>query len=176
MATDDLVEIVRARQLGAEERDLALERPTLEGASGQRQELVILERFGQIVEGAELHGGDRGAHGLHGCDENHLDALVEGLDALEHLDAVHPGQSDVEEHEVDRGGAHDLERARAIGRVDEVVVVLEDQPERLADTEIVIDDQDDGARHSRTLAPIAATPTATSADRRRRAQCSVSEP
>src|SRR5213594_370725 len=158
MPTDDLVEDVRARQLGAQECDLALERPALEGAARQRQDLVLLEGLGQIVEGAELHGGHRGANGLHGGNEDHLDAFVEGLDALEHLDAVHPGQADVEEDEVDGGGAHDVERAGAVWHVDDVVVILENQPERLPNAGVVVDDEDDWARHSRTLAPISVRP------------------
>ena len=164
MPTDDLVEVVRARQLGAQECDLALERPALEGASRKRQELVLLEGLGQIVEGAELHGGHCGAHGLHGGDEDHLDALVERLDALEHLDTVHPGQSDVEQDEVDRGGPDDVERAGAVGHVDDFVVVLEDQPKRLPNAWVVIDDEDDGARHARTLAPISLTQMSSNRD------------
>ena len=38
---------------------------------------------------------------LHGGDQDDLQLLVERLDALEHLDAVHPRQPDVEEHQVD---------------------------------------------------------------------------
>src|SRR5262245_17381743 len=91
MPADDLVEIVGACQLGAQERDLTFEGAALEGAARERQELVLLERLGQVVEGAELHGGDRRAYGLHGGHEDHFDALVDGLDALEHLDAVHAG-------------------------------------------------------------------------------------
>src|SRR5262249_62256773 len=39
MPPDDLLEIVRALELGAQERDLALERPALEGAAREGQEL-----------------------------------------------------------------------------------------------------------------------------------------
>ena len=171
MAPDDLVEIVGAGQLGAKERDFALERAPLEGATRQGQELVLLEGLGQIVEGAELHGGHRGPHRFHGRDENHFDALVESLDALEDLDPVHPGQADVEEYQIDCRGADDVEGARTVGHVDDVIVVFEDQPERLPDAGVVIYDEDDGARHPRTLAPIPAalaaawSPTAASRQR-----------
>jgi hypothetical protein len=33
-------------------------------------------------------------------------------------------------------------------------VIFENQPERLPNAGVVIDNEDDGARHSRTLAPI----------------------
>jgi hypothetical protein len=41
-------------------------------------------------------------------------------------------------------------------------VVLEDQPKRLPDAGVVIYDEDDGARHAGTLAPIPAALAATS--------------
>jgi hypothetical protein len=91
MPADDFVEIVRPRQLGAKHFDLPLERAPFERPARQREELVLLERLGQIVEGAELHGRDRGPHRLHGGDQDYLDTFVDGFDALKHLDAVHPG-------------------------------------------------------------------------------------
>ena len=50
--------------------------------------------------------------GLDGGDQHDLELLVDGLDALEHLDAVHAGQPDVEQHEVDLAGADDVEGLR----------------------------------------------------------------
>jgi hypothetical protein len=40
-------------------------------------------------------------------------------------------------------------------------VVFENQPERLPDAGIVVDDEDDGARHAGTLASIPALPVAS---------------
>ena len=156
VAADDLVAIVRPLELGAKERDLALERPPLERAASERQQLFLLERLREVVERAELHGGHRGPHGLDGGDQDDLDPFVDRLDALEHFDPVHAGQSDVEQHEVDLGSAGHIERPRAVRDVEHVVVIFENQPERLSDAGVVVNDQDDRARHPRTLAPIAA--------------------
>ena len=73
---DDLVEIMPPGQLGAEERDLALERPPFERPTREGQELVLLEGLGQVIEGAELHGRHGRSHRLHGRDEDHLDPFV----------------------------------------------------------------------------------------------------
>jgi hypothetical protein len=151
---DDLVEIMPPGQLGAEERNLALERPSFERPAREGQELVLLEGLGQVIEGAELHGRHGSPHRLHGRDEDYLDPFVERLDALEHFDPVHPGHPDVEQYEVHLGSTDDIERARAVRNVDHVVVVLEDQPERLPDSGVVVNDENRGPRHSRTLAPI----------------------
>src|SRR5947207_3429363 len=78
-------------------------------APDERVQMVLLEGLGEVVEGAELHGGHGRAHGLHGGDEDHLHRLVDGLDALEDLDAVHAGQADVEQHQVDLRGAQHVE-------------------------------------------------------------------
>ena len=154
MLADDLVEVVRSRQLGAEERDLSLERPPLERPARERQELVLLEGLGQVVESAELHGGHGGPDRLHRRDQDHLDAFVNGLHPLEDLDPVHSGEPDVEQHEVHRRGPDEFERAGTVGDVDDVVVVLEDQSKRLPDTRVVVDDENHRARHAGTLAPI----------------------
>jgi len=136
-----------ARELATQEGHLALQRALLHRAAHEREQLLVLERLGQVIEGAELHGGDGGAHGLHRGDEDHLDAVVEGLDALEHLDAVHLGQSDVEQHDVDVVGAHDVQRARAVGHVEHVVILVENQAERLSDALLVVHHQRHGAQH-----------------------------
>ena len=141
---DQLVEVVLPRQLRAEERHFALQRALLERAPHQREQIVLVEGLGQVVEGAQLHRVDGGADGLDRGDQDHLDAVVHGFDALEHFDAVHLGKADVEKHEVHRAGAEPVERLLAVGGLEQVVLVLQDEPERLADSGIVIHDQDDG--------------------------------
>ena len=55
-------------------------------------------------------------------------------------------QPDVEQHEIDLGGAHDVERARSVGDVDHLVGVLEDEPEGFAHAGFVVDDETDGTK------------------------------
>src|SRR5207249_875513 len=54
-------------------------------------------------------------------------------------------QPDVEQDQIDLRGAQDVEGGRTVGDVDDLVVVVEDQPERLPQTGLVVDDEDDGA-------------------------------
>ena len=108
----------RGRARASSERRSATSRSSvraLERPARERQELVLLEGLGQVVERAELHGGHGGPDRLHRRDQDHLDALVDGLDPLEDLDPVHAGQPDVEQHEVHRRGPDDFERAGTVG-------------------------------------------------------------
>ena len=129
MLAHDLLGVLGARALGAQEGHLALERAGVERAADELEELVLLEGLCQVVKGPELHRGHRGAHRLHRGDQDHLHAVVDRLHPLEDLDAVHVGQADVEQDEVHLGGAQGVERLRAVGDVEHVVVVLKDQPE-----------------------------------------------
>ena len=68
--------------------------------------------------------------------------LVERVQLAQHLEAVHPGHLDVEQHQV---GTLALDGGDALlpgRRADELVVlVLEDHPQRVADRGLVVDDQ-----------------------------------
>jgi hypothetical protein len=68
---------------------------------------------------------------------------VGGLDALEHFEPVHAGHLDVEEHKV-RWIALDQRKPLLAGRsADELVaLILERPPHRVADTRLIVDDQD----------------------------------
>ena len=99
---DQLVEVALPRQLRPEVDHLAVEGAPLERAADQGQDLVLVERLGHVVERAELHGGHRGADGLDGGHQDHLDVLVDRLDPLQDLDAVHARQPHVQEDEVHR--------------------------------------------------------------------------
>ena len=66
-------------------------------------------------------------------------------DLLEQAHAVHAGQADVEEHDVEIAGLHGRRRLRGIGRrLDFVAVLAEPMVERVADGELVVDNQDAG--------------------------------
>ena len=96
----------RARRAGIRPRARA---SACRAPADQREQLVLVERLGDVVEGAQLHRLDRGADGLHRGHQDDLQPLVDRLDPLEDLDAVHPGQADVEQDQVHVGTAHDVE-------------------------------------------------------------------
>src|SRR5262249_12854896 len=49
--TDDLVAVMTARQLATQERHLAFQRAFLDGAPHERQQLLVLEWLGEVIEG-----------------------------------------------------------------------------------------------------------------------------
>jgi hypothetical protein len=138
----ELVEVALALELRSEVDDLAIEGAPLEGAPDQGQDLVLVERLGQVVERPELHGGHRRADGLNGGHQDHFHVLVDRLDPLQDLDAVHAGEADIQEDQVHRRALDALDRLRSVLRLDELVLLLQDQPERLADPRVVVHDQD----------------------------------
>ena len=157
MAAHDLAELGTPRQLRPEEDHLALEGALLQCPAHDGEDLVILEGLGQIVERAELHRRHRRAHGLHGGDEDHLHLLVDGLDPLEDLDAVHSREADVEEDEVDFARSDDLDGLAPVDRFEQLVVVLQDEAEGLPQPVVVVDDEDDGPHRLRRLDPLGGT-------------------
>ena len=62
---------------------------------------------------------------------------------IQHVEAVHAGHLDVEEHEVGRLALGERQALLAGGGADEVVpFVFERHPQRVADGRFVVDDQD----------------------------------
>ena len=88
-------------------------------------------------------------------DDDDFGALGLGdlLDLLERLHAVQAGEPDVEEHDF-IGLACEFEEAffAAFDGVAGVAFVFQDAGERLADGGFVVDDEDSGGLHWRTLA------------------------
>ena len=150
-AAHQLVGVLLARQLGPEVDDLAAECPLLQRPADERQDLVFLEGLGDVVERPELHRRHRRAHRLDRGDEDDLHVLVEGLQLSEHVDAVRVGQPDVEEDDVHLGRAERLQRPGAVGGLEHLVVVVQDQAEGLAQPGVVVHDQDDGANAAVSL-------------------------
>ena len=139
------VHVLAPRELGPEHHHLALERALLEGAPDQQEHLLRVEGLGEVVEGSELHGDHGGLDRLHRRHQDHVEPVIERPDPLEHLESVDSRQSDVQEDEIDRAGPEHLERLRAVGDLQHVVLVLEDQTERLPHPRVVVHHEDDGA-------------------------------
>jgi hypothetical protein len=68
--------------------------------------------------------------------------LVERLDVLQRLEAVHAREPDVEEHHVDLVAAQRLEALGCVGGVEDVELLLEDQAARLAEALVIVHDED----------------------------------
>ena len=75
-----------------------------------------MKRLDEIVVGAELHRFHRAIHHVVGA-HHHDDARgIGSLDLAQNLDAVHPGQHDVEQHEIRFLIFKNLQRLFARGR------------------------------------------------------------
>ena len=142
----DPVEVTRPGKLGPKKHDLPFQRAPVERSTDHVQDFVLVERLGQVLEGAELHGGDRRTYGGDRGHEDDVELLIERLHPFQDFDAIHPGQADVEEDQIHVGGAHDVEGLETIGDIKDLVLVLQDHAERLAEAEVVVHDQNDGAQ------------------------------
>ena len=139
-APDDVFETEADTDLGAQRLDLTYQRRGLHGAFDDEQQLVDVKWFGDIVEGAELHGGDRGFHRLGGGKHDDLRGRRVFLDLLQDLEAVEARHQDVEQDDIERPLLDQLERLDARGSQEGLVAVLEHHPQGLADARLVVND------------------------------------
>ena len=106
------------------------------------QHPLARQRLLDEVERAGLGRFDGGADRAVAGDDHHRQRLVDRLDALQRLEAVHAGHLDVEEDEIGRlllGERHAFRPARRLEHV--VALVLEDHPHRPPDLRLVVYDQ-----------------------------------
>jgi hypothetical protein len=83
------------------------------------------------------------------AQDQHRRAGLGAADSLEHLQAVHVGQHQVQNHQVVIGGVGELERARAVGRgVHGVAGALQAPAQEVGDALFVLD-------HQESLTPVA---------------------
>ena len=139
MAPHQLVEAVRAVELGPQVVELALLAALLGRLAHEALQLVHVEGLGQVVVGARLHGVDRHAQVRIGGDEDDRDRLVDGQDLGQHPRAGLAGHPYVQQRHVDPAGAEDRQRGGAVGRFQHLELALEDQPQRFADARLVVD-------------------------------------
>ncbi len=101
-----------------------------------------VEGLAEVVVGAQAEAGDAvGIGPLGGGDEDGNRAAVAEL--LEDGLALHPGQHEVEDHEVRRLGVVRGEgRGAVTGLDDRVAVALQVEPEQGAELRLVLDDED----------------------------------
>jgi len=112
---DDVVEaVVALLQVLPERPVLGDEPPALDGVPQDEQDLVVLERFGDVVEGAALHGVDGGVDRRVGGDHDDGHVVVDLLQFVQDGKAVH-----ARHHHVDDGGVerHRAGQVEALGAV-----------------------------------------------------------
>ena len=149
---DDVGEAEALPELVLEPDVLVLEALALEGLlDGHEQELVVLERLLDVVEGADLHGRDGRLDRAVGRDDDDRDQGIDPLDPPQDLDAVHPRHEKVEEDDVEGLGGEFLQRLLARARdLDLVALRRQELGQDVVDDRLVVDDVDDAfAAHGR---------------------------
>src|SRR5205807_6654960 len=119
----------------------------LERLVERRHQLAHVERLGEVPKGRavdRLHGGGEG--GVTG-DENHLGLGGRRLDRLEEVEPRGVGKLQIDDGGLDRTRGQGFEAgAAAVGRPHNMALELQDVPERLARSRVVINNEDQAAR------------------------------
>ena len=146
MAAHELVEAVGAIELGAQVPQLALE-PALPGRlADQIQDLVHVPGLGQVVVRARLHGVHRHAQVRIRGDQDDRNGLVDREDSGQHLRPGFAGHPHVEQRHVHPARAEDRERGGAVGGLQHLELVLQNEVQRLPHARLVVDGEHDGSR------------------------------
>ena len=108
-----------------------------------RQQLDEGERLHQVIVGALFEAFDAVVERAARAQNQDRRAGLAVADLLQHLQAVHIGQHEVENHQVVIGGVDVVERGGAVGRgIHGVSRALEAAAEEVGDALFILDDQD----------------------------------
>ena len=137
---DDVPETVALLQGFLEPRVFFAQPPVLGCVLDGQQDLVVLERLGDEVEGTELGGPHRLLDGPERGEDDGDGARIELGEFLEHLQPVHVGHHQVEQHDAVVLVPDELQRVgAALRQVDGVVLRGQECGEHVPDDLLVID-------------------------------------
>ena len=135
--------------------------PDAEEHLDARDQLVGVERFGDVIVGADLQAHDHVPGGILGGQHDHRDVtpLLVGLQAAAHLVPIHPGHHHVQQDQIDgtfRNAAEGLIARMADHRGE--TARLEQDLDHARDPDLVLHHQDRGlpshrSTHSRHTVP-----------------------
>ena len=121
---------------------LAHEVAALHGAPQDHEQLVLLERLREVVEGALAHGLHRAVDGAVGGHEHDAQAGLHREQLRQEGDAVHVRHLEVGEDHVERLLARNLERLPGVARRCGLVALgVEDHLQDVALVPLVVDDE-----------------------------------
>ncbi len=114
----------------------------LEDALEGGEQVVDVERLGDVVVGAVLHRLDGGRGPAEGGHHDDLELRVLALELAEYADPVLVGELDIHHHEVGQVLGDLLDRLRAaLAELDRVALFAQEVLEQGADIGFVIDDE-----------------------------------
>src|SRR5581483_1565344 len=125
--------------------ELHLRLPALQCAANQRENVIDVERFGDVVERAESQSFDRGIHRAVAGDDDRFDVGVALLDFLQYLRAGHSRHFEIQRHEVDRNLIEHRDRLGGLLNGVDVVIRLENDFEGFPRADFIVDYEDIGA-------------------------------
>ena len=142
-AADDLAEPVGVRlEILAEHAVLGDEAALGQGVAHDGEHFVVLERLGDVVEGAALHRGDRALDRRERRDHQHRQLVVYLLQLVERGHAVHARHHDVDDGGVEGDRAGELQPFGGVGgEAHRVALARQQRFEDLTHDLLVVDDQ-----------------------------------
>ena len=150
--TDDVVRRHPIANACAQLAGLAAELLLLEHLVEHDEELVEVERLGQVLGGTRAHRIDRRGHRAERRHHDDGGGVLHRAQLLDQLDPVHPGHLEIGHHDV-RGERLELaERLEGIGRgLDVVPLIAEELRQGSARVDFVVDNEDAaGSSHGGT--------------------------
>jgi len=146
---DEVAEPVLLLQGQAQDGVLAHQALLRDHLLHEERELLRVEGLHQVVEGAELHGRDRGVHRGVGGHHDHGRLRLELARLLQDLEPVHAGHLEVHQHDVPALALHLLDGAAPVGSGGDLEAVLLQPPAQgFPDDLLVVDHQDPGVLSS----------------------------
>ena len=140
---DQVVEPEALAELLLQVPVLGGEPPLVQPLADGEHHLFVLERLGDVVEGPLAHRLDGALDRGEGGDHHHHQVGIAPADLAQHLHAVHAGEHEVEEDEVDLLPLQDRQPLLAGGGGERRVPLLADEHgQDVLENLFVVDDQD----------------------------------
>ena len=114
----------------------------LEPLGNGRQQLSVVERFGEVVTGAQSHRGRCRPRCLDARDHNDGDPARQCAHVLEYLKSAGRRQLQIQHDDVGPMSFKEGERRFTVARLDDLMMLIERQTQRVARRRVVVDDQD----------------------------------
>ena len=135
--------LIGGLQILAQRRVLSPQPPTFDRVADHDEHLVVLERLGDVVEGAPLHRADRALDRGEGGHHQNGQLLIELLELVEGGDAVHTWHHHVDNGTIERRVLGQFEPfGGGGGKAHLVALASEQRIEDLPHDLLVVDDQD----------------------------------
>src|SRR5579863_7058645 len=138
----DAENLVPLLEFGPQAAIFGFEAQVLERVAQHERDFVDRERLFDEVEGAQLGRADGGFNVAVSGNHHRDGRVLAGLNAFEGFEAIHLGQPDVEEHEIEAALVEQSEAFLGGGRGDDLEsFVTQERAQRFADSAFVVDDQ-----------------------------------